>query len=726
MQRQFCVVFRRTVSKNPFSRKVDPKKSSYASPRSISLPNDEPSLRSRAEERKQFDFTTVPLTVRNQTSSGRFYESSFIDLATQYPRHEHLIKQLLHGAQLDLGSRLVSYPTHQDCYYAIEEFIDFLNKSIQSEHKVISIVSDIDFQTTRNFAAYYLEKYPGRTVNRKRFGRLRSAVVKLKKKYESDSGIGEAIAWAQSPDGGDTPSESYSDEVFNQIIVSCFADIKFIMKMMKQYPDQLHTMQKFIAASEPFSLDKRTVKRTWDDQNKIIFALVANARPSWPLFDSFDDAQRWWTIEWRDELDEGSRELRLLHNRLTSSRVQYSMMNHTNNEVIVKDLEAGQLAYICQFFFTIKTLFPFILFLQINTGWNLEVVLSLSDDLDSHLGEDLVDPEQYVLIYGTKLRSKSVLYHRSNKNHPYSVYNVLRFVADQVGKYKSSPHFNKDYLWQGVTVKNLWNKHRRILARVDLATYSAASRAFLKRHEIKLDRQAKYVSIESRRLRTTWETKRREQGLDIGSVSNMMGHRSVDLTVASYDSDAGSSNLRNKKLRQLQQNWDNDFRDYGVRLSLSTTLAQLRSAIAVPAKKKIISRAAAELGIEREEEVITLLSPEGQTYIAACLDSQKPTWPSSDQFLSSGDKCSYFNRCCLCKQAVIFKESLPYISRRIFDLENLKLRITAIEWSNNYAEESTAWEKILERWKPEKDVQDAMLISNSPEYALPLTMRGVL
>lgn len=708
---------------NPFSRKADRNRPSSPLPRAAIIPNDDASLRARAEKRKQFDFASVPLTVRNQTSAGRYFEASFSKLVSRYPQHEVMIKQLLHGAHLDLGRRIVSYQTHQDCYYSIEEFVDFLNNSFQSKIKAVLTVADIDFQATRNFSAYYLEHYPGRTANRKRFGRLRTVVNRLKKKYESDSTVGIALTWAQSPASSDVPSESYSDDVFNQLVGACLTDIKFIINMMNQYPGDLYSMQESLATAEPHSVDKRIIKNELGKYN-LTSAIVANARPSWPFYDSLDDAMLWCSTEWRNGLDENNKHLRSVYGRLISSRVPQEIKCNRTGQLKIIDLEVGKLAYLCQFFFTIKTLFPFLLFVQINTGWNLEVVLSLTTDLDSHLGEDLIDPEQYVLIYGTKKRSQNILYCRSNKVHPYSVYNILRFVADQLGKFEGSPHLNKGSLWQGVVSKNLWGKFGRVVAPIDLQNYSEASRSFVRRHGIQLDSRAKAPGIESRRLRTTWETKRREQGLDLGSLSPMMGHSSVDLTAAHYDSDAGATNLMNKKLRKLQNTWDNDFRNYGVRLSLSTTLAQLRSAISSSSEKGVLSKVSAELRIE-EKEIITLLAPEGQTYIAACLDSKRPNWPLSERFISNGEKCVYFNRCCMCKQAVIFRESLPYVVRRVSDLENLKVQITTIEWSANYAEESAAWESILEQWRPEKDVHEAKAFSSREEYALPLTMRGI-
>jgi len=712
------------VARSPFSKKTTSPSVANEARLAATLSNNEAAILERAARRQDINFDLVSLEIRNRTRTKDF-ERSFVSVARKHPHHEFLIKQLLHGAQLDLGNRLVSFQTHQDCYYGIEEFINYLNSQDHPHHKQISCIADIDFQVTRNFVAHFLQLFPGRTVNRKRYGRVRSVVDILQRKFGKNPSVGNSIVWAQAPATNDTPSESYSDEVFNQLIEACITDIKSIMKMMATYPEQLDAAKRTLANFRYTVQDNGLITGAARNETNILCsALTARARPDWPLLTSLEDANQTFSTEWYQSLCKSEKEMRNIYRVLIRMKILHEIRHQRDGEMRTISLEVGQMAYMCQFFFTIQTIFPFILFVQLNTGWNLEAVLSLTDDLASHIGEDLVNPDQYVLIYGTKLRTKDVLYCRSNKKHPYSGYNIHQFVQRRVLIFKESQHYQSGRLWQGILSKNLWMKFDRIVVSVDAPKYLEASRSFLRRHGFDIGTVTKQPSIESRRIRTTWETKRREQGLSIETVSKMMGHSEVGTTVLHYDSDTGSARLHHKKLRQLQVEWDNDFRNYGVKLSVSTTLAQLREAIGTPSQHNTVSRTGRELGDLDEESVIHLLSPEGQTYIAACLDPRSPSWPGAERFVSSDERCSYFNRCCMCKQAVIFKESLPYVVRRISDLTALKTRINSIEWSSNYGEEATAWEQILELWDPSSDVEEAKSCAESPRYSLPLTMRG--
>ncbi|WP_157201881.1 hypothetical protein [Massilia sp. Root335] len=715
----------RTKSETPFSKKRVRSAGKTEVPSAPVFANDEASLLHRAEERAHLNLDSVVLDVRNVTASpSKPFNRSFVGLITAFPHHEVLIKQLLAGADLDVGSRNVSFQTHQDCYYGIEEFIASVNSENLFQGKPITCIADIDYQTTRNFSAFLLQNWPGRTCNRKRYGRVKALVQKLHDRYKDNPKIGENISWAIGPGSIETPSESYPDHVFNQLVESSLTHIKFIMQMMQRYQQ---TLQEYKGRVVDFKYTVNSLGQINDlppEENlKYVSALTANAVPNWPLKVSLEEANDQFSMEWYKRQFRGNPD-RHVCRALRHVRVERSIKHYSSEEERTIELHVGQMAYFCQFFFTTRTLYPFVLFVQLNTGWNLEAVLGLSDDLDSHIGEDLIDPDQYALIYGSKWRTDDVLVARSNKRDPYSVFNILRFVQSVIAPFKGTVQYRQGVLWQAIISKNLWLRWGLIVAELKLQNVATESVNFLLEHGIKIDNTAMKPGVESRRLRTTWETKRKEQGLPIETISEMMSHSDLDTTAINYDNDAGSTNLRNKKLRKLQADWENDFRNYEARLSMSTTMTELRAAIADGNKRSVIDKVSKEIGGQTEESIVNLLSPEGQTYISACLDATKPTWPDFARFVSEGSRCAFFNRCCLCRQAVIFKEALPYIARRITDIESLKGRLATIEWASNYADELEGWEDILDRWEPIADVETAKELSVRPEFALPLTMRG--
>jgi hypothetical protein len=76
----------------------------------------------------------------------------------------------------------------------------------------------------------------------------------------------------------------------------------------------------------------------------------------------------------------------------------------------------------------------------------------------------------------------------------------------------------------------------------------------------------------------------------------------------------------------------------------------------------------------------------------------------------------------MCDKAVIFKESLPWIARRINDLEALRLKIPAPEWALNYGTELSGWEWVMTSWNNPDDVAEAKVLSTLNKFSLPLTM----
>lgn len=710
------------MARSPFTKKSSSKQSPRQGQPRPKLSNDTESLQARAARRRRFDISHITFEVNNRASNGKF-QRSLSYLAEKFEHHQTLLKQLLFGAGIYYAKRHVTYQTQQNAYYGIEDFVKFLNSEKGPEQKKISTVADIDFQTTRNFSAYLLERFSGRTSNRKIYSSLKHAVSALQEKYKDEPSIGKKIEWSLTPRTSDTPSESYSDQIFNRLLEASFTDIKYVMKLMTDYQKLISDSSFDLPSKLKITKDGIVNRNTREQSNSIILLAGKKTFPGWPLYTSFDEASQITSNEWMKSLPVKDVK-RQVSRAIASMRVQCVNSDISKKNQVATDFEVGKIAYIAHDFFTTQTLYPFILFVQLNTGWNQETVLSLTDDFETHVAEDLVDPDQYVLIYGTKNRTETAQAHRSNKVHPYSVYNVLRFVSERVRAHKESPHFRTGFLWQVVIQKNLWNKYGSLITEIDAKNCGAASRVFLSRHSITLDGDAKSPAIESRRLRTTWETKRKEQGLSIGEISPMMGHANLETTVTYYDSDSGCTSLRNKSLRKLQNQWTEDFTNYGVRLATSIALSDLRNATNLANASRVKSRLVNELKLVDEQQIIHLLSPQGQTFIVACLDSKKPSWEGHERFVSESKRCSFFNRCCMCRQAVIFREALPFIARRVDDLIRLKSRLNVIEWTSNYGDELAAWEQILNQWNPQEQVLDAKVLAKNDVYALPLTMRG--
>ncbi len=750
------------------------------------LPIDEASLADRKLARATLDLDSVSMSF--EVNAGG--KSLSRDYSHHPPERNLLIRQLLAGAELALRGRATSFTVVQDIYYGIDEFIEFAF-SRRYAGAAIRSFADIGVQTARDLEAWYLCVYPGRTVNRKRYGKLRSLISKLKKAFGELPDVGADFKWPTGPKHNDRPVESYRAELFNSLVSASLADIRYVMTEWKRLENSWDSIPVVAIPEQSIpdvclvlrhleegrvergnSLEFLSIRRTRIANNAMVqrvaerlnltiqqfvdlyLASGEELSRSGVLFPTYRvnldrcfsgiGQQESWDIstrttaefypEWPFGMDVADADFRVSLERFNRTREGNSRAEIQNYKVlqsmrygqIDRPFDVGVNAFFARTFFTGATLYPFYLYVQLNTGWNEEVVGSLSRNLDEHIETDIIDPE-YVLIWGWKGKVGAPASHRSSRTAPFSVYNILKFVS-MVLERQHDPHQKlSDDLWQYVLSKNLWMKFGRCLSQIGSGMSAPLSAAFIKRHSIDLGTTfVKQQRVDARRLRTTCETRRRESGLSIDEVCTLMGHAQIDTTDASYDSDGAAIELKNKRIRGLQEEFVNDFRDYRARLMTSATLQELRSAIqlAVDARRaNPTAGGAVEAGLT-EREVVHLLSPKGQTYIAACVDRNSPSWPSAEQFVPPGASCSFFNRCCLCDKAVIFEEALPFIARRVMDLERLKLQLTIGDWTRNYGQEAQAWQAILDDWNDSETVQHAQRQCLKSEFSLPLTMRG--
>lgn len=690
------------------------------SPSSL-LPNDKRSLALRKEQRQRLDLETISLEMcyKTHTKLKPIFKRDFSGYVERFPHHEEIMKQLLAGVALScIGKRKAAFQSYQGAALAIEYFIKFLNSDEPLPNNVLC-VADIAFITAKLFHSWLLRTAPGRTTNRKLYADVRRAVLALQKNHPNKPRIGKSFSWPPGPRQNENVSESYSIAIFNQFVDCCLADINAVIPRMSEFP--------YLVISTPPFVDGDGVRPRWrrnatgmtkskltlEQTERMAFATAYRLYPNWPLGMDLDEATRTFSNDGAI----GKSNVSFAEER--ARRVIMSCRFGSNEA----PMAVGQLSYFSHFAFSGNTLYPFFLYIQLNTGWNQESVMALTDCLDAHIEQDLVD-EHYCIIYSTKQRTQKTVSHRSNMKSPMSVYRILRFVEAQVTKHKQSPHYISGVLWQFIPTKNLWPQHQKMLAAMDLWNNPGFSRSFLKRHEIDLGLPSKIPGIEARKIRTTYQTRRREQGLSTEAMKDLMGHENIDTTARYYDSDSGSNELKNRQIRNFQNEHLDDFKNYQARLVNSATLQDLRDSVARSSSKKAYEIAATKLGNMTTAEVIHLLSPQGQTYIAACTNSNAPSWNDADKFISPGDKCRLFNRCCMCDKAIIFKESLPWVVRRIADLEALRLRIPAHDWTLNYAEELSGWEWILSNWSNPAEIAEARGLATSDQYRLPLTMMG--
>ncbi len=135
---------------------------------------------------------------------------------------------------------------------------------------------------------------------------------------------------------------------------------------------------------------------------------------------------------------------------------------------------------------------------------------------------------------------------------------------------------------------------------------------------------------------------------------------------------------------------------------------------------------AQNLGVT-EADIVRIIAPNADVFVAACLDALQPTWPGHEEYIKPGEPCSCFNKCGQCDKAMFFPESLPFIARRILDVEALRPpTLSHVDYeSGGYPQELVTWYDILGRWRDQGQVADAWRRAREGLVHLPVLTRVV-
>jgi hypothetical protein len=349
----------------------------------------------------------------------------------------------------------------------------------------------------------------------------------------------------------------------------------------------------------------------------------------------------------------------------------------------------------------------------------------MPDDLE-FISDDPLDPDNYAIIYGYKNKTEKLIPVRCKKKQANGVYGLLQYVASVIEKFKDSEHYVQGALFQ-FTMQNLGNKTLVSTFHGKKFAFSMMGRRFVERHGLQ---ELIGPTIEDGKLRKAYSSIAYEGGLSVGDVAKQLGHSDADgipeTTDRHYLVGSAPIAVKNKAIKNIQEKLVSDIQNYKHRIVTCKTLQQIRDAINSAKNEaerdKKIRETARELNLE-EKVVVHLLDAGVQTYILVCEDMNNPTWPGHEEHVKNGP-CRQYNKCCLCGQAVVFPEALPYIAKRIMDVEAAQSTMTAIEWVANFGDERDAWRLILDEWNNDAQVACAWEAARSGEISLPKVMKG--
>lgn len=757
---------------------------------SLTLDVSEEAILSRAGEREYLPSVTYVNNyhINNRGKVGN-YTVDFTELVRKYPKNKTLIEQFIVGMN-EIIVPDCSRTTILNIDKGVKVFLEFLNSENNLSNNYVTNVNDINIIVAQSFSNYLLSTYPKESQCRQWFGAIRRIVQRLQELFPKDPSIGVGFPWPNGPGIIGGTNEGYQPREMKELIDACIQDIKNIKNFRQAYLNlneelvteewNLENIMYYIHAgiqrTEESRIKLRYSQRAWvkkliyrlSNIQKIIkdlgltidqiqdlymqrgselassgrspFATRISDRPDQErAIPQFNLAlgtlkKRFPLFPYYLPIDE-TKDLLNSKNLLNSSQKARDPLANMVNIAISKscrkikfmDGTLGKMAVYAAKHFVSDTLYPFFLLALINTGWNVESLLSISDDVDAHITPDLIDPENYVIIHGRKKRGSNYkgflkVTRRSNKNKKLDTYQLLKYVERIITQYKDSPYYRPGYLWQ-FTIPEF--KKDIISSFNEQPLFTIISKRFIERHNFKYFSDT--TGISHPKVRSGYVSIKQLFGETERELSEDLSHNDEG-SIDHYISDGSTNLVLESRIKEIQKQFVKDLTNFKVRVVESTSLQSLRNAIndakTEQEKSKLIKKEAIKLHLE-EKTITHLLDAGSQKYILVCEDAMKPSWPGWDDYVGEGKKCRYFNKCALCKQAVVFPEALPYIARRILDLDKLKKSHSSSDWVLKYGDEYDAWNQILEYWNNRDQVKNAWELARMGFVVLPQIMRGV-
>ncbi|WP_338652951.1 hypothetical protein [Lysinibacillus sp. Y5S-8] len=757
----------------------------------LTLDASEESIISRASSRKYLPsvslINTYQVKDRGQVSN---YTVDFNELVCNHSRNRVLIEQLIVGMN-EIIVPDCSKTTIIDIAQGIRVFLEFLNSDNNLSNNYVANINEINIIVAKSFTNYLRSTYPDDSHSRKWFAAIRRIVQKLQMLFPEDPSIGLGFTWPTGPGRKESNIEGYHPREMKELINACIQDIKNIKSFHKVYlslNEELVTeewnienlmfflhegiqrndesiikknqsesglIKRFILNSPNAQKGMEelgyTIEQLQDlyiqkgvelaslgrspfatrisqvpdqvraiSQFNLALGTLKKRFPKFPYYMNLDEAKGFLNYNNMDNTT-------ILKDKDPLAFLVNSAVFNSNSKINFFDGTLGKMAVHAAQHFVSDTLYPFFLLALINTGWNIESLLSISDDVDAHITPDLLDPENYVIIHGRKIRGSKGreflnVTRRSNKNKALDTYQLLKYVESIITQYKDSPFYRTGFLWQFTIPAN----QKDITSSFnEQKNFSGVTKRFIDRHNFKYFSDT--TAISHPKVRSGYVSIKQLLGETEFEISDDIDHinkKSID----HYTSDESTNSVLNLRIKEIQKQFVEDITNFKVRVVESTSLQSLRNATndakTEQDKLKQISKEAFKLQMD-EKTIINLLDVGSQKYILACEDAKNPSWPGWDDYVGQGKSCRYFNKCSLCKQAIVFPEALPYIARRILDLEKLKIIHGSSDWIFKYGDEYEAWNQILEYWSNKDQVKKAWELAKMGFVVLPKIMRGV-
>jgi hypothetical protein len=351
-----------------------------------------------------------------------------------------------------------------------------------------------------------------------------------------------------------------------------------------------------------------------------------------------------------------------------------------------------------------ESLFPFLVFLLIFSGKNLEVVTTWKrrymvkgfavSPLD---WKDPFDPNKCRLRgYKGRGKGRGVIetddtYVTISDDGIYPILSFLLWYTEPLSA-MATPK-TADSLWLYFRKDKAWDYHQE-------GIFYSDAKKFLMRHEIwdlKTDASGnltkeRVTNLDSRRFRKVFADKellkaigesRNHQELH-ATLSNALNHKSFDTTLGSYLAQGASRKITDIAIFTLQHKYLEEARKFrGVMLSKSEQSA----------------------------------STDVAGFYASCADPTEPDFEGA--MVETGSSCHEYDMCMGCGQSRVFEQHLPRIATRILQYESLRPTMSGERWETEYGRKHARAHDLLTKWSDQDVVAEAWASANSGAVFLP-------
>lgn len=366
------------------------------------------------------------------------------------------------------------------------------------------------------------------------------------------------------------------------------------------------------------------------------------------------------------------------------------------------------------------------LFIQRQTGWNKESVISLDKDKFRHpLSE--VAHSNVVMLVSEKNKSQSIkkqsespksVWAASSRSDKYSSFNLIRLAKELSEPLERVVNSSRRIGLDDVRKRTVFLCLPEVMADWELDEvgpdvrvkslagqkyWNTGVASFLQSHQLIDDGMPLQSAGDLEgRLRVTWEyfgAKQNKHPLSL--IALQLGHGNIETTSVSYDSSAMAMKDRKVRYRYFQEELMDNLRSNKFHGIVGRT-NQSRS-------KNPTFRLFTIYGHERA--------------LWACTDSSKPDYPGAIE-LVSGERCTRLDKCLFCSRIYVLGDSLPFIMER---LSTLQREIeTNEECLDDYRDEIEILEYLLRSWGDESAIANALVYMRGYEVLLPFDMRSLI